>query len=120
MCYTQETADWARNKHCRTSSRRTPIAPDLYDTRTKSCDAGNRDFRVVSPARTEKGRVHARSVQHLSNKKKEESGREEKKRTARAADLEELNSSRTYQRLRMDEKLSSINQGSFQRIDVCL
>lgn len=58
MYYIEETADWTDSKHCLTSSLRIPIAPDPHDTRTKSCDAGNRDFRVVSPARAEKGTRH--------------------------------------------------------------
>lgn len=58
LYYIEETADWTDSKHCLTSSPRIPIAPDPHDTRTKSCDAGNRDFRVVSQARAEKGTSH--------------------------------------------------------------
>lgn len=79
LYYIEETADWTDSKHCLTSSPRIPIAPDPHDTRTKSCDAGNRDFRVVSPARAGKEReTQRRYIQHLSDEQMEGGGKKKK------------------------------------------
>lgn len=91
MYYIEETADWTDSKHCLTSSPRIPIAPDPHDTRTKSCDAGNRDFRVVSPARAGKEReTQRRYIQHLSDEQME--GGEKEERSLLSLLEKELNS----------------------------
>lgn len=103
MWGTEGTADWTDSKRCRTCSRRISIASDPRDTRTKSCDAGTSDFRVVSPARTGKEKKKTRVATAVTCQK-----------TVRATHrVRGLNSFCIDVPLSTDEKVTLINRRSF-------